>query len=47
MNRDEAIEILEKIKDECNGASSDCDGCIFQEIYGDCPLVGNPDTWDI
>jgi hypothetical protein len=47
MERQEAIEILEKIKEECSMASDDCSGCIFQEIYSDCPLIGNPQMWDL
>lgn len=47
MQRNEAIEIIKKIKDECSRADANCDGCIYHETYGECPLVGNPETWDI
>lgn len=47
MERSEAIEILEKIKEECSNADASCEGCIFFEMYGDCPLIGNPSNWDI
>ena len=47
MQRNEAIEIIKKIKDECSRADANCGGCIYHEIYGECPLVGNPETWDI
>ncbi len=49
MQKDEAIEIIRKIKAECENSDDTCAGCIFYSISecGECPLVGNPDTWDI
>ena len=47
MQIPEAIEIIKKIKDECSIADANCGGCIYHKTYGECPLVGNPETWDI
>lgn len=49
MNPEEAKEIIQKIKNECDSASDTCGGCAFYEMSenGSCPLVGNPHDWEI
>lgn len=47
MNRAEAVTTAMKIKEECTAADNNCNGCIYRDIYDECPLVGNPQNWEL